>query len=100
MNKCNILFLFIIFLVSVVLLPDVAMATDTVIGNMMCTVNGWMLGTTGKGLLTIGTIIVGLLAIFNKITWGFAIIHGVGSVLIIEGAYIVNSLNSGGTGCA
>jgi type IV secretory pathway VirB2 component (pilin) len=85
-------------------LPDAAyalpVATDTVIGNMMCNVTGWMFGTTGKGIATLSVIMLGILALFNKISWGMGILHIVGIALIEGAAVVVNSLNAGGTGCA
>ncbi len=86
----------------ILLLPSSSFAlvvTDTVIGNMMCVVSDWMHGSTGEGIATLGIIMLGILALFNKISWNIAIIHAVGGAIIVAASSIVNSLNAGGTGC-
>ena len=85
----------------VVMLPDLAFAqasTDTVIGNMMCVASGWFLGNAGKGLATIAIIVIGVGALMGKVSWGMAIIVGLGIALIFGAATIVNSLSGAGTG--
>ena len=94
--------IFIFTTLFVLLLPSTGfalVATDTVIGDMMCAVSGWMDGNTGKGLGTLGMITIGVLAIFNKISWGMAIIHAVGGIMIIGASSLVTAMNAGGTGC-
>lgn len=84
----------------VVMLPDMAFATttDTVVGNMMCTVNSWFLGSTGKGLATIAIIVIGVGALMGKVSWGMAIIVGLGIALIFGAAAMVNALSGGSAG--
>ncbi len=90
----------------VAMMPDMAFAlttTDTVIGNMMCVVVGWFLGTTGKGIATLAIIIIGVGALMGKVSWGMAIIVGLGISLIFGASALVNSLSASGstaTGCA
>jgi type IV secretion system protein VirB2 len=84
----------------VVMLPDLAFAgSDTVIGNMLCTVVGWFTGTAGKGLATLAIIVIGVGALMGKVSWGMAIIVGLGIALIFGAAAMVNSLDAGGSGC-
>lgn len=89
----------------VVMLPDLAFAavtpTETVVGNMMCTVVGWFLGNTGKGLATIAIIVIGIGALMGKVSWGMAIIVGLGISIIFGASALVNSLSGGGdiSGC-
>ena len=85
----------------VLLLPDVSFAANTTIGNMMCNVSGWMQGSTGRGIATLAMIMLGLLALFNKISWGLAIIHAVGGAIIVGASSIVTvMMNTPGiTGC-
>ncbi len=89
--------------VFVLLLPSTGFATiastDTVIGDVMCNVSNWMHGSTGKGLATLGIVMLGILALFNKISWNLAIIHAVGGVLIVGASSLVTAMNAGGTGC-
>ncbi len=82
-----------------VLLPEASFAVDTEIGDMMCTVSGWMLGNTGKGIATLAMIMLGILALMGKISWNIAIIHAVGGVLIVGASSLVTALGTGGTGC-
>ncbi len=91
----------------VVMLPDLAfaqapVATETVIGNMMCTVVGWFLGNTGKGLATIAIIVIGIGALMGKVSWGMAIIVGLGISIIFGASALVNSLAGGSSieGCS
>lgn len=89
----------------VVMLPDLAFATtatagaDTVIGNMLCTVVTWFTGSAGKGLATLAIIVIGVGALMGKVSWGMAIIVGLGIALIFGAAAMVNSLQAGGSGC-
>ena len=84
----------------VVMLPDMAFATNnTVVGNMMCTVVDWFTGSAGQGLATLAIIIIGVGALMGKVSWGMAIIVGLGISLIFGAAAMVNSLSAGGTGC-
>ncbi len=86
----------------VVMMPEMALAatgTDTVIGNMLCTVVGFFIGNAGRGLATLAIIIIGVGALMGKVSWGMAIIVGLGISLIFGAAAMVDSLNSGGSGC-
>lgn len=94
------IFLFTISFI-VISLPEFAHAagSDTVIGNMLCTVVGWEKGSTGRGIATLAMIIVGIMALMNKISWGFVLLHIVGTALMVGASSIVSSLNAGGSGC-
>lgn len=83
----------------VIMLPDMAFASNTAIGNMMCTVVGWFNGTAGKGLATLAIIIIGVGALMGKVSWGMAIIVGLGISLIFGASSMVNSLGGGAAGC-
>jgi type IV secretion system protein VirB2 len=84
----------------VVMLPDLAFASsDTVVGNMLCTVVTWFTGNAGKGLATLAIIVIGIGALMGKVSWGMAIIVGLGIALIFGAAAMVNSLNTSGSGC-
>jgi type IV secretion system protein VirB2 len=69
---------------------------------MFCTVAGWFSGSTGKGLATIAITIVGIGALLGKVSWGMAMIVGVGVAIVFGAASIVEALgvkaSSGGTG--
>ncbi len=88
----------------VAMMPDMAFATaatasDTVIGNMMCSVVGWFLGNTGKGLATIAIIVIGIGALMGKVSWGMAIIVGLGISLIFGASALVSSFGGDIEGC-
>lgn len=83
----------------VVMLPDMAFAADTVVGTMMCNVVTWFTGNTGQGLATIAIIVIGIGALMGKVSWGMAIIVGLGISIIFGAGALVTALNAGGDGC-
>lgn len=92
--------LMIMLSVIVVMLPDMAFAGEaTAIGNAMCNVADWFTGNTGQGLATLAIIVIGVGALMGKVSWGMAIIVGLGIALIFGAATMVTSIGAGGTGC-
>lgn len=84
-----------LLVVALVTLPDLAYAgTDTPMGNVLCTVVSWFTGNTGKGLATIAVTIIGIGALLGKVSWGMAIIVGVGIAIVFGAAGIVDALGS------
>jgi len=69
----------------VITMPELAFAgNDTPMGKVLCTVVGWFIGNTGKGLATIAITVI-----------------GVGVAIVFGAAGIVDAMNAGaGTGCA
>ena len=97
--------LLMLFCAVLIMLPDLSYAqattaasTDTVVGNTLCKVVGWFTGNTGKGIATIAIIVIGVGALMGKVSWGMAIIVGIGVALIFGAASIVNSISAGGAG--
>ncbi len=93
----------------VIMMPDFAdaqiVARNTPMGNVMCTVVGWFTGNTGKGLATIAITIIGIGALLGKVSWGMAIIVGVGVAVVFGAAGIVDNMgggvtNANGAGCS
>ncbi len=86
---------------AALMLPDLAVAADTPIGNIFCIVAGWFTGNTGKGLATIAITIIGVGALLGKVSWGMALIVGVGIALVFGAAGVVEAFNIPGvqTGC-
>ncbi|MDE3017284.1 MAG: TrbC/VirB2 family protein [Pseudomonadota bacterium] len=78
-----------------VMVPDYAYAADTPIGNVLCIVVGWFTGNTGKGLATIAITVIGIGALLGKVSWGMAIIVGVGIAVVFGAAGIVDAFNQG-----
>ena len=86
----------------VVMLPDMALAAgnNTPMGNVLCTVKGWFTGNTGKGLATIAITIIGIGALLGKVSWGMAMIVGIGVAIVFGAAGIVDALNAGTAGAS
>ena len=85
----------------VIMAPDFAAAADTPFGNIFCTVVGWFTGNTGKGLATIAITIIGIGALLGKVSWGMALIVGVGVAIVFGAAGIVDAMGAGAqAGCA
>jgi type IV secretion system protein VirB2 len=81
----------------IIMLPDFAFAggTDTPMGRVLCTVVDWFTGNTGKGLATIAITIIGIGALLGKVSWGMAIIVGIGVAIVFGAAGLVNAMNAG-----
>lgn len=62
------------------------------LSNAYCSVVNWFNGPFGKALATISIIILGLGALYGKVSWGLAIIAGIGVSLIFGGTTIVAAL--------
>ena len=61
----------------------------TAMADVLCLVVGWMQGNLGSGLATIGVSVVGVGAIFGKVSWGLAITVGIGVTLMFKAAAIL-----------
>jgi len=98
--------LLVLLAAAVVMLPDLAYASsNTPMGNVLCTVKNWFTGNTGKGLATIAITVIGVGALLGKVSWGMAIIVGIGVAIVFGAASIVDSMGGGvtdaaGSGCA
>jgi len=88
---------------AVFLIPADAMAqtvTDsTVLGDLLCGVAGWFTGSVGKGIATLAIIVIGVGALMGKVSWGMAIIVGLGVAVIFGAPSIVNELAGGAGNC-
>jgi len=88
--------------VIVISIPDYAFAVgaDTPMGNVLCTVVAWFTGNTGKGLATIAITIIGIGALLGKVSWGMAIIVGIGVAIVFGAAGIVDAMGTSASGTA
>jgi type IV secretion system protein VirB2 len=90
--------LMVMLTVAVLILPDVAMAagnpSDTPMGELLCKVKDWFTGNTGKGLATIAITIIGIGALLGKVSWGMAMIVGIGVAIVFGAATIVTALGT------
>ena len=85
---------------AIIMMPDMVFATtsaDTPMGNVLCTVVAWFTGNTGKGLATIAITVIGIGALLGKVSWGMAIIVGIGVAIVFGAAGIVNAMGAGGS---
>ncbi len=81
---------------AVMLLPTEALAANP-LGDTLCTVVDWFQGPIGSGIATLAIIVIGVGALMGKVSWGMAIIVGLGVGIIFGAADIVTML--GGAAC-
>jgi len=77
------------------LVPEVAHATNTPMGKVLCSVTTWFTGNTGKGLATLAACIFGVMARMGKVTWGGAPIGIIGIAILFGAANLVDMMNAG-----
>jgi type IV secretion system protein VirB2 len=68
------------------------------IGDVLCNVVGWFTGKLGQGIATLAIIVIGVGALMGKVSWGMAIIVGIGVGVIFGAPTIVTALGGSG-GC-
>ena len=71
--------------------------TPSGISNVLCTVVGWFNGTIGKAIATLAIIVVGIGALMGKVSWGMAIIVGLGVGIVFGASNIVDVLGGQGS---
>lgn len=76
---------------GIMLLPSGAFAGD-VIGDTLCGVAAWFTGTLGQGIATLAILVIGVGALMGKVSWGMAIIVGIGVAVIFGAPQIVSQL--------
>lgn len=75
--------------------PEAANATAP-LTQALCAVVGWMTGATGQAIATLAVIIIGVGALLGKVSWGMAIIVGLGIATIFGADTLAQSLGDGG----
>lgn len=68
------------------------------IGDILCTVVHWFTGRVGQGIATLAILVIGIGALMGKVSWGMAIIVGIGVGVIFGAPSIVEALG-GTSGC-
>ena len=84
---------------AVMLLPTDALAvtgSQNPIADVLCRVIDWFTGPVGSGVATLAIIVIGVGALMGKVSWGMAIIVGIGVAVIFGAGTIVNLLSPGG----
>jgi len=96
----NLSFFISILLLSLLYVSPAFAGANTPMGNVLCTVVGWMSGNLGKGLETIMITTLGIGALLGKISWGTAMLEGIGGALIFGAAQLVEAMGAGASiGC-
>jgi type IV secretory pathway VirB2 component (pilin) len=94
--------LMVMLSVVVIMLPQYAFASSVTsmspMSNALCIAATWITGNTGRGIATIGIAIVGFGALLGKVSWGMAMIVGVGVAIMFGSSAIIHLL--GGTAAA
>lgn len=67
------------------------------IGSLLCSVAHWFTGPVGSGIATLAILVIGVGALMGKVSWGMAIIVGIGIAVIFGADTIVQEL--GGQDC-
>lgn len=86
---------------AVMLMPADAWAlggNSNSINDTICTVVGWFLGPIGKAIATLAIILIGVGALMGKVSWGMAIIVGIGIAVIFGADTIANQLGASTAG--
>ena len=99
-DKLTTLALCMLVVYGSMLIPADALAQQDgeTIGGLLCTVAGWFTGPVGSGIATLAILVIGVGALMGKVSWGMAIIVGIGIAVIFGADDIVREL--GGSGCA
>jgi type IV secretory pathway VirB2 component (pilin) len=71
---------------------------SAVLGDLLCGVAGWFTGAVGKGIATLAIIVIGIGALMGKVSWGMAIIVGLGVAVVFGAPTIVDELG-GSSSC-
>ncbi len=84
---------------ALLLVPDAAMAQDAPekLTDVLCNVVGWFEGSIGAGIATLAIIVIGVGALMGKVSWGMAIIVGLGVGVIFGAPQIVEALGGNGS---
>lgn len=68
------------------------------VGAVVCAAAGFIYGDAGRGLATIGVIMIGIGATLGRVSWGLAVTVGIGMSIIFNAGGIVLLL-TGKQGC-
>jgi type IV secretion system protein VirB2 len=102
MKKVTQSFFTVLALAVTVMLPELAAAGPgggNPIGETLCNVVTWFDGPVGGGIATLAIIIIGIGALMGKVSWGMAIIVGLGVAVVFGAAPLIAELTGNGTTC-
>jgi type IV secretion system protein VirB2 len=69
----------------------------TALSNVLCNVVSWFTGSIGAGIATLAIIVIGIGALMGKVSWGMAIIVGIGVGVVFGAPTIVSALGATST---
>ncbi|TAE34450.1 MAG: hypothetical protein EAY65_02160 [Alphaproteobacteria bacterium] len=78
-------------------LPELASANP--IGTTLCNVVTWFTEDVGAGIATLAIIIIGVGALMGKVSWGMAIIVGLGVAVVFGAPQLISLLSAEGSTC-
>jgi type IV secretion system protein VirB2 len=85
--------------VALIMVPQLAMASSITnaspMSNALCIAATWLTGASARARATIAVAILGIGALLGKISWGMAMIVGVGIAVVFGATALVQLL--GGT---
>ncbi len=85
---------------AVMLLPTAALAAEpSGLSDTLCDVVSWFTGRLGAGIATLAIIVIGIGALMGKVSWGMAIIVGLGVGIVFGAPSIVAALSPGAAAC-
>lgn len=100
-NKAWSLSVCVMIAYAFMLVPEAALASGpSSIEDALCEVIGWFIGPVGKAIATLAIIIIGVGALMGKVSWGMAIIVGLGVAVIFGAPEIAGLLGASGGDCA
>jgi len=79
----------------IITLPDFAFATNDDISLTICNAAAMFTGNAGRGLATIGISILGVGALLGKVSWGLAMIVGIGIAILFGAENIIMGMGLG-----
>ena len=74
-------------------------ATPDALAEVLCNVVDWFTGPVGAGIATLAIIVIGIGALMGKVSWGMAIIVGIGVGVIFGAPTIVDALSGQASTC-
>lgn len=74
-------------------------STPDALAEVLCNVVDWFTGPVGAGIATLAIIVIGIGALMGKVSWGMAIIVGLGVGVIFGAPTIVDALSSNAQSC-
>jgi type IV secretion system protein VirB2 len=89
----------IVAMYAMMLVPADALAAaggaPDALSDVLCNVVEWFTGPIGAGIATLAIIVIGVGALMGKVSWGMAIIVGLGVGVIFGAKEIVDALSDG-----